>query len=88
MAEPVVDVKPNNIIERGLRYIPGGQRTKVWVGTTLALGFLAATFFGGKAKKSGHGAFDVEKPQKVQEEQDRAETNRLNRFVSSQEKKN
>jgi hypothetical protein len=70
----------NNIIERGLNKLPGGQNTKVLAGVVIAFGFLGATFFGGKAKKPGEGAFDTEKPQSVQESQDRAEANRLSRF--------
>ena len=73
-------VPPNNMVEKLLRHIPGGQGTKVVVGTALIMGFLGATFFGGKSKKAGHGAFDVDKPQQVQEGQDKAETARLQRF--------
>ncbi len=84
----MVDEVNNNIIERGLRKfnLPGGQNTKVFVGTALILGFLGATFFGGKSKKAGHGAFDVDKPQSVQDGLDRSENNRMNRFVQNQGK--
>ena len=73
----------NNIIEKGLNKLPGGPNTKGFVGTMLAFGFLGATFFGGKQKKQGHGAFDVDKPQAVQEGMDQAEANRLSRFATS-----
>ena len=38
-----------------------GQQTKVFIGTVGILGFCAATFFGAPRKKSGHGAFDVDR---------------------------
>ena len=76
----------NNIIERGLNKLPGGQGTKVAVGCAIAFTFLGVTFFGGKSKKPGHGAFDLEKPQSVQNAQDEQEARRLSRFAISQKK--
>jgi hypothetical protein len=52
-------------------------------GTILIFGFLGATFFGGKSKKAGEGAFDVDKPQSVQNSMDKADQSRLSRFQAS-----
>ena len=56
----------NNIIERFLNRIPGPRWVRVLAGTSFFLGFCGVTFFGGTKKKSGHGAFDTEKPEMVQ----------------------
>ncbi len=82
----MVDQVNNTLFERGLSKLPGGQKYKVLWGTALTMGFLGATFFGGQSKKAGHGAFDVDKPQAVQEGQDAQEDARLSRFVSSSNK--
>ena len=39
--------------------------------------------FGGKSKKAGEGAFDVDKPQSVQNSMDKADQSRLSRFQAS-----
>jgi len=82
----MVDKVDNTFFERGLNKLPGGQKYKVFYGTALIMGLLGATFFGGKTKKAGHGAFDVDKPQAVQEGQDAQESARLSRFASSSRK--
>lgn len=78
--------RANNLFERGLNKLPGGHNVKVFAGLAITLGFLGATFFGGKSKDSGHGAFDVEKPAAVQQAQDRNEADRLSRFAASSKK--
>jgi hypothetical protein len=80
--------RANNGIERVLnRLMPGTSvRTKVFVGTTVCMTVLGVTFFGGKAKKAGHGAFDTEKPEAVQSNLDEGEKARLARFANSKNK--
>ena len=73
----------NNIVERMLNRIPGPPWVRVLAGTGFFLGFCGVTFFGGKSKQAGHGAFDVEKPEAVQRGQDTAESARLDRFSKS-----
>jgi hypothetical protein len=82
----MVDQVNLSFFERALNKLPGGQKYKVFWGTALTMGFLGATFFGGQSKKAGHGAFDLDKPQAVQEGQDAQEDARLSRFVSSSKK--
>ena len=65
------------VLNRLVNAIPGSQGTKVFVGTMGAFAFCAVTFFGGKATKSGHGAFDSDRPQAVQTAMDAAEKERL-----------
>ena len=82
-----VTTKPaNNIVERFLNRIPGPRWVRVLAGTSFFMGFCGLTFFGGTKKKSGHGAFDTEKPEMVQRGQDSAEAARLDRFSKSQRK--
>ena len=76
----------NNIVERFLNRIPGPRWVKVLVGTSFFTGFCGLTFFSGPKKKSGHGAFDPEKPEMVQRGQDSAEAARLGRFSKGQRK--
>ena len=78
VAEPA-----NNMVERVLNRIPGPRWVRVAAGTGIFMGLCAVTFFGGRKKKAGHGAFDVEKPEAVQTKQDSAEGARLERFGSS-----
>ena len=59
------------------------QGTQVFVGTTLALAFCAVTFYGGEKQKPGHGAFDVDKPEAVQNSMEAAEKTRLTNFDPS-----
>ena len=75
------------VLNRLVNAIPGSQGTKVFVGTTVALGLCALSFFGGKAKKSGHGAFDSDRPQAVQLSMDEAEKNRLKKISPLPEKR-
>lgn len=75
VAEPA-----NNMVERLLNRIPGPRWVRVAAGTGLFLGFCGVTFFSGRKKQAGHGAFDVEKPEAVQRGQDSAEAARLERF--------
>jgi hypothetical protein len=84
MAGPAHITQPaNNIVEHFLNRIPGPRWIRVLVGTSFFMGFCGVTFFGGKKKKSGHGAFDTEKPEMVQRGQDSAESARLDRFSKS-----
>jgi len=61
--------------------LPGSEGTKVFLGTTLALGLCAVTFYGGQKKKEGHGAFDLEKPQEVAVQMEAAEKERLKKIA-------
>lgn len=81
---PHVAPPANNIIEKFLNRIPGPRWVRVLAGTSFFMGFCGLTFFGGTKKKSGHGAFDTEKPEMVQRGQDSAEAARLSRFAKSQ----
>ena len=56
---------------------------RVFVGTSVIMLFSVITFFGPKQLKSGHGVFDVDKPEAVQSGMDKAEEGRLTRFVKS-----
>ena len=76
----VVDNVNNNLIENVLRKIPGGEKTKVFIGFGLCMGLLSVTFFGGKEKAAGHGAFDSERPEAVQAAMDKQEIARNSRF--------
>ena len=75
------------VLNRLVNAIPGSQGTKVFVGTTVALGLCALSFFGGKAKKSGHGAFDSDRPQAVQLSMDEAEKIRFKKVSPLPEKR-
>ena len=45
------------------------------------MGFCAIPFVTGQKKKAGHGAFDVDKPEAVQQSMDAAEQNRFSRLT-------
>jgi uncharacterized OB-fold protein len=45
---------------------PGSNNAKTVVGVAAVIGLCAISFFDGEAKKNGHGAFDVDKPEDVQ----------------------
>ena len=64
-----------------LNKIPGGKNVKVFVGTAACMGFCAIPFVTGQKKKAGHGAFDVDKPEAVQQSMDAAEQNRFSRLT-------
>lgn len=49
------------MIYRLINKSPGSQGTKVFVGFVGIMSFCSFTFFGGKKKKSGEGAFDTER---------------------------
>jgi hypothetical protein len=49
------------MIHRLLNNIPGSEGTKVFVGFVGIMSFCGFTFFGGKKKRSGEGAFDTER---------------------------
>ena len=66
-----------------LNKIPGGKGVKVFVGTAACMTFCAIPFLVGPSKKVGHGAFDVDKPEAVQQNMDRAEEQRLSRLVKN-----
>ena len=60
--------------------IPGPIGVKVFVGTSALMGFCAATFYAGSSNKSGHGAFDTEKPEAVQAGMEKKDADRLSRL--------
>ena len=62
-----------------LNKLPLSEKGKVAFGAVGIISFCAATMFY-KPKKAGHGAFDVDKPEAVQANLDRAEEARLARF--------
>jgi len=45
-----------------LQKLPGGQNTKVFIGTSILIGLCAVPVFG-KDTKTGHDLFSQEKPQ-------------------------
>jgi hypothetical protein len=60
--------------------IPGPNWFKVLVGSTVAIGVPTLHFYSGRRAKPGHGAFDVEKPQDVQQSMDQADRERAARL--------
>lgn len=56
---------------------PGSNNAKTVVGVAVVVGLCAISFFSGEAKKNGHRAFDLDKPEDVHTAMDASAKSRL-----------
>ena len=63
-----------------VKKIPGPPWVRVLVGTTIAIGVPTCHFYSQKRARPGHGAFDVDKPEAVQNGMEKATLDRANRL--------
>ena len=60
--------------------VPGPPGFKVFVGCVIAIGGPTLHFYGSRKLRPGHGVFDVDKPEAVQQGMDKADLERASRL--------
>ncbi len=65
--------------------IPGPHWVKVLVGSTIAIGAPTVHFYSSRRARPGHGAFDVDKPEAVQQGMEKADRARAARFTGGKQ---